>query len=64
MTYYQYVQSIEDELEALNRIIDWKILQRQPYTSESKRHQDLLGELRRSPVPKKQYLHHVLSFMF
>ncbi len=46
MSYYQYLFSIRTELAELNQIIDQRIMLRLPYDQESKRHKELLRELR------------------
>ncbi len=46
MTRHQYTKNIYQELKALNKRIDYKILRGERYTQESKRHKELLKEIR------------------
>ena len=47
MTQQQYKKMVERELRKINARIDFKILQGERYTSESRRHKRLLSEMRR-----------------
>lgn len=45
MSHQEYLKQIESEIRSLNRIIDYKILNKQKYQSEAKRHKLLLDTI-------------------
>ncbi len=47
MNYKQYQESIENQLNTLNLLIDEKILHGLSYRSEAKRHRELIQQARR-----------------
>ncbi len=46
MTRHEYTTNIREELRKLNKQIDYKILRGERYGLESKRHKQLLAQLR------------------
>ncbi len=46
MSQQQYIKTIERELQKLNQRIDMKIISGESYTRESRRHKQLLRQIR------------------
>ena len=47
MSKREYIQALNDEIEKLNEVIDFKILHESDYRRESVRHRKLLSRIRR-----------------
>lgn len=48
MSKRQYIRAINEEIEKLNGIIDFKILHDSDYRKEARRHKRLLAQIRRT----------------
>lgn len=46
MTREQYIKILENKIQRLNQEIDFKIIQGQNYSTESKKHKELLQKIR------------------
>lgn len=46
MTREQYVKILENKIQRLNQEIDFKIIQGENYSNESKKHKELLQKIR------------------
>ena len=51
MTREQYVQILESQIQHLNQQIDFKIIQGQNYSNESKKQKELLLKIRQHSAP-------------
>lgn len=55
MSKREYIKALNDEIEKLNDIIDFKILHESDYRREARRHKKLLANIRREEVRRGVY---------
>lgn len=64
MSYQEYIKQIERELKRLNKVIDYKILNGERYTDESKEHKNLLKIIKNNKPVKSNFFTNFFSSAF
>jgi hypothetical protein len=62
MSQRKYLKALNAEIQKLNEIIDWKILENVDYRREARRHKILLRQLRSDESRRK--LSHFFALLF
>jgi hypothetical protein len=62
MSQREYLKALNAEIQKLNEIIDWKILENVDYRREARRHKMLLRQLRSDESRRK--FSHLLGHLF
>jgi predicted nucleic acid-binding Zn-ribbon protein len=62
MSQREYLKALNAEIQKLNEIIDWKIIENVDYRNEARRHKKLLRQLRSDESRRK--LSNVFGILF